>query len=172
QMSFVLQETLLFHTTIWENIAYGKPDAKPEQIVRASQLANAEEFIKRLPDGYDTLVGERGMSLSGGQRQRIAIARAIIRDTPILILDEPTSGLDASSEQTVLEALKRLMKNRTCVVIAHDLESIRQSDVIFVVRDSAIIERGSHEELLGLRGEYASLYNTQTSDAHETVSRR
>ena len=172
QMSFVLQETLLFHTTIWENIAYGKPDAKPDQIVRASQLANAEEFIKKLPDGYDTLVGERGMSLSGGQRQRIAIARAIIRDTPILILDEPTSGLDASSEQMVLEALKRLMKDRTCVVIAHDLESIRQSDVIFVVRDSAIIERGSHEQLLALRGEYASLYNTQTSEAHETVSRR
>lgn len=172
QMSFVLQETLLFHTTIWENIAYGKPDAKPDQIVRAAQLANAEEFIKKLPDGYDTLVGERGMSLSGGQRQRIAIARAIIRDTPILILDEPTSGLDASSEKAVLEALKRLMKGRTCVVIAHDLESIRQSDVIFVVQDYAIIERGSHEELLALHGEYASLYNTQSSEAHETVSRR
>ena len=172
QMSFVLQETLLFHTTIWENIAYGKPDAKPEQIVRAAQLANAEEFIKKLPDGYDTLVGERGMSLSGGQRQRIAIARAIVRDTPILILDEPTSGLDASSEQIVLEALKRLMKDRTCVVIAHDLESIRHSDVIFVVQDSAIIEQGTHDQLLALGGEYAGLYNTQSSETRETVSRR
>ncbi|HKQ85469.1 MAG TPA: ABC transporter ATP-binding protein [Candidatus Acidoferrales bacterium] len=172
QMSFVLQETLLFHTTIWENIAYGKPDAKPEQIVRASQLANAEEFIKKLPEGYDTLVGERGMSLSGGQRQRIAIARAIVRDTPILILDEPTSGLDASSEQIVLEALRRLMKDRTCVVIAHDLESIRHSDVIFVVQDSAIIERGTHDQLLALGGEYAGLYNTQSPETRETVSRR
>src|SRR5215831_5492837 len=165
QMSFVLQETLLFHTTIWENIAYGNPDASTKEIVRAAQLANAEEFIKKMPDGYDTLVGERGMSLSGGQRQRIAIARAIVRNAPILILDEPTSGLDASSEQTVLEALKRLMEKKTCIVIAHDLDSIRESDVIFVVKDSEIAEHGTHDELVALGGEYASLYNTQTPEA-------
>ena len=104
-MSFVLQDTLLFRATIWENIAYGKPDAAPGEIKRAAELANAHEFIEEMPDGYDTMVGERGVTLSGGQRQRIAIARAVIRDTPILILDEPTSGLDAASEQAVIEAL-------------------------------------------------------------------
>jgi subfamily B ATP-binding cassette protein MsbA len=118
------------------------------------------------------MVGERGVSLSGGQRQRIAIARAIVRNTPILILDEPTSGLDASAEQMVLEALRRLMKQRTCIVIAHDLDSIRDADVIFVVKDSEIAERGTHEELLALQGEYASLYNTHNSEAPEAVAPR
>ena len=113
QISFVLQETLLFHASVWDNIAYGKPNAKPQEIVRAARLANADEFIEKLPEGYSTMVGERGASLSGGQRQRIAIARAIIRDTPILIFDEPTSGLDAEAEQIVMEALDRLMKGRT-----------------------------------------------------------
>ncbi len=110
QMSFVLQDTLLFRTTIWENIAYGKPGASPAEIRRAAELANAREFIEAMPDGFDTMVGERGITLSGGQRQRIAIARAVIRDTPLLILDEPTAGLDAASEQTVMEALGRLMR--------------------------------------------------------------
>ena len=121
QMSFVLQDTLLFRATIWQNIAYGRPGATPSEIRRAAELANAHEFIDEMPDGYDTMVGERGVTLSGGQRQRIAIARAIIRDTPILILDEPTAGLDAVSEQMVMEALDRLMKGRTSVVIAHRL---------------------------------------------------
>src|SRR6202030_3133236 len=110
QISFVLQDTLLFRATIWENIAYGKPDASPKAIRHAAELADADEFIEAMPEGYDTMVGERGMTLSGGQRQRIAIARAIIRDTPILILDEPTSGLDAGSEQSVIAALELLMK--------------------------------------------------------------
>jgi len=164
QMSFVLQETLLFRATVWENIAYGNPDATPKQIVRAAQLASAEEFIEKMPDGYDTMVGERGLSLSGGQRQRIAIARAIIRDTPILILDEPTSGLDASAELVVMDAMKQLMKGKTCIVIAHQLETIRHADVIFVVKDSEIIERGTHEELTAARGEYANLYKIQNSE--------
>ena len=136
QISFVLQDTLLFRATIWENIAYGKPDAPPSEIRRAAELANAHEFIEEMPDGYDTMVGERGVTLSGGQRQRIAIARAVIRDTPILILDEPTSGLDAASEQAVIEALDTLMKGRTSVVIAHHLGTIRHADVIFVIKDS------------------------------------
>ena len=125
QISFVLQDTLLFRATIWENIAYGKPNASPGEIRRAAELANAREFIEEMPDGYDTMVGERGVTLSGGQRQRIAIARAIIRDTPILILDEPTAGLDAASEQAVIGALDTLMKGRTSVVIAHHLGTIR-----------------------------------------------
>ena len=133
QMSFVLQETLLFHGTIWYNIAYGKPEATRREILRAAEMANAQEFIDKLPEGYDTMVGERGVTLSGGQRQRIAIARAIIRNTPLLILDEPSSGLDAASEKLVFDALDRLMKGRTTMVIAHRLATIRRADVIFVV---------------------------------------
>jgi subfamily B ATP-binding cassette protein MsbA len=168
----VLQDTLLFRATVWENIAYGKPDASPSEIRRAAQLANADEFIRNMPDGYDTLVGERGLSLSGGQRQRIAIARAVIRKSPILILDEPTSGLDASAEQTVLEALDRLMEKRTCVVISHHLDTIRHADVIFVVKDCEIVERGSHDQLLAAGGEYASLYAIQNAENPEAAARR
>ena len=164
QISFVLQETLLFHSTIWENIAYGKPDASRAAIERAAKEANAEEFIEKLPDGYNTLVGERGATLSGGQRQRIAIARAILRDTPILVLDEPTSGLDSASEQAVIEALSRLMKGKTCVVIAHHLSTIRQADVVFVVKDTELVEQGTHDELLAMDGVYAELYKIQTSE--------
>jgi subfamily B ATP-binding cassette protein MsbA len=162
QISFVLQETLLFRGTVWDNIVYGKPDAKPKEIMRAARLANADEFIETLPQGYSTMIGERGASLSGGQRQRIAIARAIIRNTPILIFDEPTSGLDAAAEQTVLEALDRLMEGRTAVLVAHNLGTIRRADVIFVVEDTEIVEHGSHEELLAANGPYASLYKIQT----------
>ena len=115
-----------------------------------------------MPEGYDTMLGERGVSLSGGQRQRIAIARAVIRDTPILILDEPTAGLDAASEEAVIEALDRLMKNRTTVLIAHHLGTIRHADIIFVVKDSELVEQGSHEELLAKGGVYAELYKIQT----------
>ena len=135
QISLVLQETLLFHGPIWNNIAYGKPNASRGEIFRAAELANAHEFIEKMPDGYNTIVGERGVTLSGGQRQRIAIARAIIRDTPILILDEPSSGLDAASEKLVFEALDRLMQNRTTIVIAHRLSTIRRANVIYAVKD-------------------------------------
>ncbi len=170
QISFVLQDTLLFHATIWENIAYGRPDAPRKQIEEAARLANAHEFIEKMPEGYDTMVGERGISLSGGQRQRIAIARAIIRDTPILILDEPTSGLDAASEQTVIEALDRLMKGRTTLLIAHHLGTVRHADCIFVVKDSELVEQGTHEELLAAGGTYAELYNIQTSQSADPPS--
>ncbi len=161
QISFVLQETLLFRGTVWENIAYGRPEASREDIINAAKLANAHEFISEMPEGYETLVGERGVSLSGGQRQRIAIARAVIRSTPILILDEPTSGLDAASEQSVFEALDRLMKGKTCIVIAHHLATIRRADIIFVVKDNALVERGTHAELLAAGGLYAELYEIQ-----------
>ncbi len=165
QMSFVLQDTVLFRVPIWQNIAYGKPEAQRAEIMRAAEMANAHEFIEKMPDGYDTMVGERGVSLSGGQRQRIAIARAIIRNTPILLLDEPTSGLDAASEQAVFEALGRLMEGRTSVVIAHHLATIQKADVIFVVKDSQIAERGTHTELLAAGGLYSELYGLQNVEA-------
>ena len=161
QVSFVLQETVLFHAPVWQNIAYGRPEATHGEIVRAAQLANAHEFIEKLAAGYDTMVGERGVTLSGGQRQRIAIARAIIRNSPILIMDEPTSGLDASSEMLVIEALGRLMEGKTSIIIAHRLSTIRRADVIFVVSDGRIVERGDHDELLAAGGLYAELHETQ-----------
>ncbi len=164
QISFVLQDTLLFRATIWQNIAYGKPDAPPKEIMRAAELANAHEFIQEMADGYDTMVGERGVTLSGGQRQRIAIARAIIRNTPILILDEPTVGLDAASEQSVIEALDKLMQGRTSVVIAHHLGTIRHADVIFVIKDCELVEQGTHETLLAKNGVYAELNRIQTPE--------
>jgi ATP-binding cassette, subfamily B, bacterial len=161
QISFVLQETLLFRASIWQNIAYGKPEARRAEILRAAEMANAHEFIEKLPEGYNTLIGERGVTLSGGQRQRIAIARAIIRDTPILLLDEASSGLDASSEKLVFEALDRLMEGKTCIVIAHRLSTVRRADVILVVQDGTILERGKHQELLEADGLYAKLYKIQ-----------
>jgi len=170
QISFVLQETLLFRAPVWQNIAYGKPDAPRDEIIRAAQLANAHEFIEKMPEGYDTMVGERGVTLSGGQRQRIAIARAIIRNTPILILDEPTSGLDAAAEQIVIEGLNRLMEGRTAVVIAHHLATFRHADVIFVIKDSELVERGTHEELLAAGGLYAELHKIQASKGAERTA--
>jgi ATP-binding cassette, subfamily B, bacterial len=164
QISFVLQETLLFHAPVWSNIAYGKPEASRAEILRAAELANAHEFIEKMPEGYDTIVGERGVTLSGGQRQRIAIARAVIRNTPILILDEPSSGLDAASEKLVFEALDRLMEGKTSIVIAHRLSTIRRADVIFVVNDGSIVESGNHEDLLKLGGLYAELYHIHQND--------
>ena len=161
QMSFVLQETLLFHGTVWNNIAYGKPQASRVEIFRAAELANAHEFIEKMPEGYNTIIGERGVTLSGGQRQRIAIARAIIRDTPILILDEASSGLDAASEKLVFEALDRLMQDRTSIVIAHRLSTIRRANIIFVLKDGQIIESGKHEELLRSGGLYSEFYELQ-----------
>jgi ATP-binding cassette, subfamily B, bacterial len=168
QMSFVLQETILFRAPVWQNIAYGRPGCSRQEIVRAAELANASEFIEKLPEGYDTVLGERGMTLSGGQRQRIAIARAVIRNTPILILDEPTSGLDSASEKLVFEALDRLMENRTVVVIAHRLSTIQRADVIFVVKDGAVVERGKHQELMKLNGLYAELHNIQFKEEELT----
>jgi subfamily B ATP-binding cassette protein MsbA len=164
QMSFVLQETLLFRATIWQNIAYGKPEASRSEILRAAKLANADEFISRLPEGYDTMVGEKGVTLSGGQRQRIAIARAIIRNAPILILDEPTSGLDAASEELVFDALNRLMEGKTALVIAHRLSTVRRADIIFVLDKGRIVESGTHEQLLASGGLYARLHDIQFRD--------
>ena len=162
QISFVLQDTLLFHATIWDNIAYGNPRATHQEILRAAELANAQEFIERLPQGYHTMVGERGATLSGGQRQRIAIARAIVRNTPILILDEPTASLDAASEQAVIEALDRLMEGRTSVVIAHHLDTIRHADVIFVLARLGPGRTGHpRTSLLARRGVYAGLYKSR-----------
>lgn len=163
QISFVLQETVLFHAPVWQNIAYGKPEASRAEITRAAELANACEFIEKLPEGYDTVLGERGMTLSGGQRQRIAIARAVIRDTPLLIMDEPTSSLDAASEKLVLEALDRLIQNKTAIVIAHRLSTIRRADIIFVIQDGRIVESGQHAELLEGSGLYATFYSLQFS---------
>nr|AEQ20560.1 lipid A export permease/ATP-binding protein MsbA [uncultured bacterium CSLD10] len=161
QISFVLQETVLFHGPVWHNIAYGKPEAMRSEILRAAELANAHEFIEKMPEGYDTIVGERGVTLSGGQRQRIAIARAVIRNTPILILDEPSSGLDAVSEKLVFEALDRLMEGKTAIVIAHRLATIQRADVIFVVDGGRIVEHGRHEDLMRSAGLYAELHELQ-----------
>jgi ATP-binding cassette, subfamily B, bacterial len=164
QISFVLQEALLFHAPVWKNIAYGKPEAPRREIIRAAEMANAHEFIEKMPQGYDTMIGERGVTLSGGQRQRIAIARAILHNTPILILDEPTTGLDAASEQAIMEALNRLMKGKTSIIIAHHLSSISHSDVIFVIKDCELVETGTHEELLAAGKVYAELYKLQITD--------
>jgi subfamily B ATP-binding cassette protein MsbA len=161
QIAFVLQDTVLFSGTIRDNIAFGRPDATEEEIVEAAKLANAHDFIVAMPHGYDSPVGERGLTLSGGQRQRIGIARALIRDNPILLLDEPTAALDAESELAVMEALKRLMANRTVITIAHRLSTIREADRIIVLRDGEIAEEGDHEELLGRNGIYAELHRIQ-----------
>jgi subfamily B ATP-binding cassette protein MsbA len=170
QMSFVLQDTVLFSGTIWDNIAYGRPDASVLEIVKAAESANAMEFIEKLPQKFDTFVGERGVTLSGGQRQRIAIARAIVRNTPILILDEPTSGLDAASEQLVFEALDRLVENRTSIVIAHRLSTIRKASCIYVVDSGGIVESGTHDELIQLQdGLYRKLYDIQFNQAETST---
>ena len=164
QISFVLQDTVLFSGTIWDNIAYGCPDATHSQIVKAAEAANAMEFIDKLPEKFSTSVGERGVTLSGGQRQRIAIARAIVRNTPILILDEPTSGLDASSEQLVVEALDRLMQGKTSIVIAHRLTTIRSAKQIIVIENGTIAESGTHDELLEHEdGIYRKLHDLQAN---------
>jgi len=167
QISFVLQETLLFRETVAQNIAYGKPQASRQEIIRAAQLANADEFIERMDDGYDTMIGERGVTLSGGQRQRITIARAIIRDSPILILDEPSAGLDAESEKLVFDALGNLMEGKTSIVIAHRLATVRRADVIFVIDQGRVVEQGSHDELLEHGGLYARLYELQFKGEEE-----
>jgi ABC-type multidrug transport system fused ATPase/permease subunit len=162
QIAFVLQDTVLFFGTIRENIAYGKNGATQEEIEAAAKMANADEFIMKMAHGYDTMVGERGLSLSGGQRQRIGIARAIIRNSPILILDEPTAALDTESEKLVMEALERLMKGRTVIIIAHRLSTIRDADKIVVLKGGYVAEEGTHDELITLNQIYAELYHIQS----------
>ncbi|MDB5276474.1 MAG: transporter ATP-binding protein [Ferruginibacter sp.] len=165
QIGFVLQDTVLFYGSVKENIAYGRPEASDAEIIAAAKLANADDFIVKMPHGYDTLVGERGMTLSGGQRQRIGIARAIVRNSPILILDEPTAALDASSEKIVMDALEKLMKGRTVIIIAHRLSTIRNADKIIVMKDGLVAEEGSHQELLEKNKMYATLYHVQASES-------
>jgi ABC-type multidrug transport system fused ATPase/permease subunit len=170
QIGFVLQDTVLFRGTIRDNIAYGRPGATQKEIEEAAKLANADEFISRMPHGYDTMVGERGLTLSGGQRQRIGIARAVIRNTPILILDEPTAALDTESERLVIEALERLMKGRTVITIAHRLSTIRDANTIIVLSGGVVAEQGTHKELLALGGVYAELHRIQVEGVSETVA--
>ncbi|WP_425989217.1 ABC transporter ATP-binding protein [Afipia sp. DC4300-2b1] len=165
QIGFVLQETVLFRGTIRENIAYGRPGATDEDIIAAAKIANADEFISRMPNGYDSLVGERGDTLSGGQRQRIGIARAVIRNSPIMILDEPTAALDTESEHLVIEGLRRLMAGRTVIMIAHRLSTIRNADKIIVLKDGIVAEEGTNRELIALGGVYAELHRIQNQPA-------
>jgi len=170
QIGYVLQDTVLFRGTISENIAFGRPDATSEEIVTAARLANADEFIAKMPDGYNTMVGERGMTLSGGQRQRIGIARVMIRNSPILLLDEPTAALDTESEHLVIDALERLMKSKTVITIAHRLSTIRDADSIIVISGGVVAESGTHDELLSLGGIYSGLYHAQFKDQAEKAS--
>ena len=161
-IAYVAQEPLLFHRSLAENIAYGKPDATPEEISEAARRAHALEFISRMPHGFETTVGERGVKLSGGQRQRVAIARAILKDAPILLLDEATSALDSQSERLIQSSLESLMQNRTSIVIAHRLSTIAKLDRIIVLEDGLITEDGTHQELLNGNGMYASLWKHQS----------
>lgn len=161
-ISYVPQEPLLFHRTLAENISYGKLNATDQEIIRVAKMAHAHEFIKDLPKGYETLVGERGIKLSGGQRQRIAIARAMLKDAPILVLDEATSSLDSESEKLIQKALWKLMEGRTAIVIAHRLSTVQRMDRIVVLDDGQIVEQGSHKELLAKKGHYADLWAHQT----------
>jgi ATP-binding cassette subfamily B protein/subfamily B ATP-binding cassette protein MsbA len=169
QVAIVLQEPFLFPLTVAENIAYGRPEATREEIVAAAVAANADQFIRRLPQGYDTVIGERGATLSGGEKQRLSIARALLKDAPILILDEPTSALDARTESLLLDALERLMKGRTTFIIAHRLSTTRHADHILVLDHGNIVEQGRHSELMALRGLYASLYRQQMEQAQQDV---
>jgi subfamily B ATP-binding cassette protein MsbA len=170
QLAIVTQETILFNDTIWSNLCYGRPDLAEEKVFAAAQAAMAHDFIMQMPKGYQTLIGDRGQRLSGGQRQRLAIARALLKDAPILILDEATSELDSESEMLVQSALNNLMTGRTVFVIAHRLSTIRRADLIAVLEGGTIRERGTHEELLERRGLYARLYEMQFRDA-EPASR-
>ena len=172
-IAVVQQDSFLFSGTIRENLIYGRPDATDEQVIAAAQAANAHGFITALPDGYDTMLGERGVNLSGGQRQRLSIARAILKDPRILILDEATSALDAESEILVQQALNRLMQGRTCLIIAHRLSTVRNAHRILALQDGKIVEAGDHDELISRNGLYARLVRHQFGlHQHGTVPAR
>jgi ABC-type multidrug transport system fused ATPase/permease subunit len=171
QIGYVLQDTALFRGTIAENIAFGRPTASREEIIAAAELANAHEFISKMAQGYDTMVGERGSTLSGGQRQRIGIARVMVRNNPILLLDEPTAALDSESEKLVIEALERLMKGRTVITIAHRLTTIRDADQIIVIAGGVVAESGTHDELMAKNAVYAQLHRTQFDEAAQAKAK-
>ena len=170
QIGLVAQEATLFGGTVRENILYGRLDATEDEMVTAAVAANAHDFISVLPDGYDTVVGDRGMRLSGGQRQRVAIARAILKDPPILLLDEATSSLDNESERLVQEALDRLKAGRTTIIVAHRLSTIRAADQIAVLDDGWFVELGTQEELLARDGLYARLHRTQFAEPVDEIA--
>ena len=172
EIGIVLQGSVLFGTTVRENIAYGKLDASIEEIAAAARVANAHDFIEELEDGYDTVIGERGDTLSGGQRQRIAIARAVIRNAPILILDEPMTGLDAKSEARVREALDRLMAGKTCFLITHDLQAAADADLVLLLEEGRIVEQGSHDELVAKSRHYRRLLELKVGRHEETMHER
>jgi len=165
QIGVVLQDTFLFDGTIRENVAFARPEATDEQVLDACRIARVDEFAEALAEGYDTVVGERGVKLSGGQRQRVSIARAILADPRILILDEATSSLDSESEALIQEGLAHLLRGRTTFVIAHRLSTIRDANVILVMEHGRIVEQGSHAELLAARGAYHALYHAQFAAA-------
>jgi ATP-binding cassette, subfamily B, bacterial len=167
KVALVLHEPFLFPISIAENIAYGSPHASPEQIEAAAGAANAHDFIVRLPQGYHTVVGERGATLSGGERQRVSIARALLKDAPLLILDEPTSALDVETERSFLEALERLTRGRTTLIIAHRLSTIRRADRIIVLEAGQIVESGTHHELIARKGIYARFHAIQSGNSME-----
>jgi ATP-binding cassette subfamily B protein len=163
QISIVLQDSVLFAASVHDNIVYGCPGASPEEVEAAARLANAHDFIEAMPQGYEGIVGERGVTLSGGQRQRIAIARAAIRKAPILLLDEPTTGLDEENQRMVLEALDRLAQGRTTLLVTHDLQTAARADSIFYLDHGQMLESGSHAELMRANGRYAALFRLQAA---------
>jgi ATP-binding cassette subfamily B protein/subfamily B ATP-binding cassette protein MsbA len=169
QVSLVLQDPFLLPLTAAENIAYGRPEASREEIIAAAAAANADEFIRQLPDAYDTPLGERGATLSGGQKQRLAIARALLKDATILILDEPTSALDAETEALLLQALERLMHGRTTFIIAHRLSTIRNADRILVLDKGSVAEIGTHQELIAAGKNYQRLYSMQMASRRDVI---
>ncbi|MEE2628730.1 MAG: ATP-binding cassette domain-containing protein, partial [Candidatus Latescibacterota bacterium] len=171
QISIVLQDVFLFHGTVLDNILFGRADATQEEVIAAARVANAHDFIQQLPQGYDTVIGERGVKLSGGQKQRLSIARAVLKDAPILILDEATSSVDTETERLIQQALDRLMQGKTTLVIAHRLSTIRNADQIVVLGNGGIAERGNHDELMAQRGIYWHLNRVQSQDPTLVVER-